>query len=183
MKSTGDYEIQSFGAGFFALLEMYIIMHIENLAIDQKRACVMFSLESSANHVVERMIKQRGHIYSFSDTLDKSERGAIIDAANEIKNGRLYIDDSPGITVDDMRRRCTEIRRGQNIWLVVVDYLQQVEQDGYDTQRDKLNAISRDLKHLAMELDCPVLLLTQLNRALESRADHKADVVGYQGCK
>ena len=145
---------------------------LEKTAIDDDRTSVLFTLDSSAHQVMKRLIYQRAHVHCFSAERSNEERGSIIDAVSELKNGRLFIDDSPAISVEYIRERCMEIQRNQNIWLVVVDYLQLMHMDGFETRREMLNQIARELKMIAIEYNCPVVLLSQLNRSVESRADH-----------
>lgn len=145
---------------------------LEKTAVDDERTSVLFSLGNAAQQVMKRMIYQRAHVNWFSADRDNEERGYIIDAASELKNGRLFVDDTPAVSPEYIKGRCREIQQNQNIWLIVVDYLQLMHIDGFETRREMLNQVARDLKIIAIEYDCPVVLLSQLNRSVEARADH-----------
>lgn len=148
---------------------------LENIAVDNAKTCVMFSLECSVDQITKRMIRRRAHIEGFSGKISKSDRGHINDAASELKDARLYIDDTPVVSVKYIRNVCKDIQRSQAVWLVVIDYLQlmAVEGENCRTQSERLNRSVRELKRLAEELDYPILVLTQLNRNAEKRSDHR----------
>ena len=87
----------------------------------------------------------------------------------------IYIDDTPGITITEIRARCRKLKMEKNIGLIVIDYLQLIQGSGKrNTNREQeISEISRSLKILAKELDVPVIALSQLSRASESRQDHR----------
>ena len=87
----------------------------------------------------------------------------------------IYIDDTPGITVTEIRAKCRKLKMEKNIGLVVIDYLQLIQGTGKRnaSREQEISEISRSLKILAKELDVPVIALSQLSRAAEARADHR----------
>ncbi len=87
----------------------------------------------------------------------------------------IYIDDTPGITVTEIRAKCRKLKLEKNIGLVIIDYLQLIQGSGKrnSSREQEISEISRSLKVLAKELDVPVIALSQLSRAAEARADHR----------
>ena len=87
----------------------------------------------------------------------------------------IYIDDTPGITITEIRARCRKLKMEKNIGLVVIDYLQLIQASGKrnSSREQEISEISRSLKILAKELDIPVIALSQLSRAAEARQDHR----------
>ena len=87
----------------------------------------------------------------------------------------IYIDDTPGITVTEIRAKCRKLKLEKNIGLIVIDYLQLIQGSGKrnSSREQEISEISRSLKILAKELDVPVIALSQLSRAAEQRADHR----------
>lgn len=148
-----------------------VLSMLEKTAIDDERTSVLFTLENSAQQIMKRLIYQKAHVNCFSLGRNNEERGYIIDAASDLKKGRLYIDDTPAISPEYIREKCREIQRNRNIWLIAVDYLQLMHIDGFETCREMLNHAVKELKMIAVEYDCPVVLLSQLNRSVESRTD------------
>ena len=90
------------------------------------------------------------------------------------QNHQVYIDDTPGITVAEIRAKCRKLKIEKNIGLIVIDYLQLISGSGKATGREQeIAEISRSLKILAKEIDVPVIALSQLSRAPEARTDHR----------
>ena len=86
----------------------------------------------------------------------------------------IYIDDTPGISVMEMRAKCRRLKLEKGIGLIFIDYLQLMSGDRrFDSRQQEISEISRSLKALAREMDAPVIALSQLSRACESRADHR----------
>ena len=87
----------------------------------------------------------------------------------------IYIDDTPGITITEIRARCRKMKMEKNIGLVIIDYLQLIQSSGKrnSNREQEISEISRSLKILAKELDIPVIALSQLSRAAEQRTDHR----------
>src|ERR687891_1127381 len=85
----------------------------------------------------------------------------------------IYIDDSPVVTVTDIRAKCRRLKRKKGLSLIVVDYLQLMESHGGENRQQEIAQISRNLKNLARELEVPIIAASQLNRSLESREDKR----------
>lgn len=149
-------------------LMLNIVSHV---SVDMGRTGVVFSMERSADRIFISLIKQRAEIESICSDFDEDQRSRIITAAEELKNSRLFIDDTQTVSVDHIKCSCYEIMRTQNIWLVAIDYLQLIDTGDYENPVRGLNHVIHELKKLATELDCPVLLLSQISRRVETRHD------------
>ena len=91
-----------------------------------------------------------------------------------IGNSRLMIDDTPGISISELRSKCRKFKLEQDLKLIIIDYLQLMSGNGrYDSRQQEISEISRSLKGLARELNVPVIALSQLSRAVEQRPDHR----------
>jgi replicative DNA helicase len=152
----------------------------EAVAITQGRPVAFFSLEMPGEQLAMRMLASLSRI-----TLDKLRRGdlsdhewtRIVSGISLMANTKLFIDDTPNVTVNDIRSRCRQFRREQNdLALVVIDYLQLMQSTAAthkENRTQQLSETSRALKLLARELQVPVIALSQLNRSLESRSDKR----------
>jgi replicative DNA helicase len=152
----------------------------ENAAIDDGKVVGIFSLEMSCEALVQRLLCSRAIVDSqrfrtgtfFSSDMPKIQR-----AAEELAASPLFIDDSPGISISEMRAKARRLKQSQGrLDLLVVDYLQLMSGGSkrFENRTQEVSAISRGLKALAKELEAPVLALSQLSRAPESRGgDHR----------
>lgn len=133
----------------------------------------VFSLEMPGKSLMERMIAATGPVdygHIRKGTLDDWTRYTA--AVTQIRDLQLQIDDSGGLTIDQLRLRARMAARKQAPGLVVIDYLQQMNGDGQD-ETQAVGNISRGVKAMAKELGCPVIVLSQLNRGLEQRPDKR----------
>ncbi|MEL6874902.1 MAG: replicative DNA helicase [Pseudomonadota bacterium] len=137
-----------------------------------------FSLEMSADQLATRILSEQAEISSEklrmgSISRDQMHRLAL--ASRELQDLPLFIDDTPGLTIAALRTRARRLQRRSGINLIVVDYLQLLQGSGraQDNRVNEISEISRGLKTLAKELNCPVLALSQLSRAVESREDKR----------
>ena len=107
--------------------------------------------------------------------MSQKEWPSLVDAANHLSESKVYIDDSPGLSVMEIRAKARRLKSSADIQLLIVDYLQLVEQDTgrSESRQQEISEISRALKALARELNIPVVVLSQLNRSAESRSDHR----------
>ena len=150
----------------------------EHAAIDLRVPTVIFSLEMSKEQVVNRMLASRGLVDSQrirSGRLEDDDWTKLAEASGEMSNSPLFIDDTPGISMMEIRARCRKLKLEQDLGLVVVDYLQLITGSGKrGASRDQeIGEISRGLKILAKELNVPVIALSQLSRGADRRDDHK----------
>lgn len=149
----------------------------QNAAMKGNASVAIFNLEMSKEQLIQRMISSTSHV-----ELNKLKNGNIEDdewpkittGMGILQNTKIYIDDSPGITAVELRSKCRRLKVEKGLDLVLIDYLQLMEGDGRtESRQQEISKISRSLKILAKELECPVIALSQLSRAVEQRSDHR----------
>jgi len=149
----------------------------ENVAIRTKRPVAVFSLEMSRDQLVQRMLCCRAEVDSQrvrSGQLLAEDWERLGKAMSELGEAPIFIDDSAGVTIMEIRGKCRRLQAQQgDLGLVVIDYLQLIEGRNNETRINQISEISRGLKLLARELNAPVLALSQLSRAVESRQDKR----------
>jgi replicative DNA helicase len=147
------------------------------VGIHQQMPVAVFSLEMSKEQLVLRMLCSEARVASGrvrTGHLIERDFPKLVEAASHIAEAPIYIDDTPGITVREMRAKTRRLSRENKLGLVVVDYLQLMRSPNYSNSREQEIAdISRSLKGLAKELGVPVVALSQLNRSVESRTDKR----------
>ena len=145
-----------------------------NVACKSKKAVAFFSLEMSKEQIASRLLSSEalvGGTKLRTGKLTDEEWQRLVPASDILKNANLYIDDTPGITITEMKSR---LRRLREVDLVVVDYLQLMSSTRrIDSRVNEISEITRSLKILAKELNVPVITLSQLSRASEQRPDHR----------
>jgi replicative DNA helicase len=147
----------------------------QNAAVNDMPVAI-FTLEMSREEVVSRMLCASGRIDSQrlrSGQLGESDFTKLSNAASILYKKPIYVDDSPGLTVTEIRAKCRRMKRRPGLSLVVVDYLQLMQGSGQENRQQEIAAISRSLKNLARELDVPIMALSQLNRSMEQREDKR----------
>lgn len=150
---------------------------VRNTAIDHGIPCAVFSLEMSTIQLATRLISAEARINAHLVRTGKfkAEDGARISrTVHKLSKAPIYIDDTPAISVLELRAKARRLKNEKNIGLIVVDYLQLLSSSIHMESREReISTISRSLKALAKELNIPVIALSQLNRAVESRPDKK----------
>lgn len=151
---------------------------MEHIALKRKKPVVFFSLEMPAEELVSRLTAQHAMVDSQKikvGNLNDTELGKIMETADVIANSDIFIDDSSNITIGEVRSKCRKLKLEHDIQLVIIDYLQLMNGSGKkDQSREQvISEMSRSLKILARELNIPVIALSQLNRAVETRTDKK----------
>ena len=149
-----------------------------NVAIKSKIPVVIFSLEMSKEQCAHRILCSQAMVDSRkfeNGNLEDSDWEKIAFASGEISNSAgIFIDDTPGITVGEIRAKCRKLKLEKNIGLVVIDYLQLIQGNTRTNSREQeIAEISRSLKIIAKEIDVPIIALSQLSRALEARENHR----------
>lgn len=138
---------------------------------------VFFSLEMSQLQLVNRMLSMLARVEAQTirtGNLNDDEWLRVMEAAREIGESCLVIDDTPGISISQLRSKCRKYKLEKGIGLIVVDYLQLMSGGKrVESRQQEISEISRSLKALARELDCPVVALAQLSRAVEQRPDKR----------
>ncbi|MCT4584762.1 MAG: replicative DNA helicase [Peptostreptococcaceae bacterium] len=148
----------------------------QNAALIDGASVAIFSLEMSKEQLIQRMIAAQSHV-----ELNKIKNGnlddewaKIIEAMGVLSKSKIYIDDTPGTTIMEIRSKCRRLKIEHGLDMILIDYLQLMESDGkIESRQQEISKISRSLKILAKELNCPVIALSQLSRAPELRADHR----------
>ncbi len=138
--------------------------------------CAIFSLEMSARQLAQRLITSEARVNgqaARSGNMSQDDFNALVQAASKFHNTQIYIDDSAGLGVMELRAKCRRLKSERNIGLVLVDYLQLMQGNSKDNREQEIANISRSLKELAKELDIPVIALSQLNRNAEERKDRR----------
>ena len=149
-----------------------------NAAIRAKVPVAIFSLEMSKEQLVNRVLASEAMVDSNkvrTGKLDEQDWGKLASVLGPLSEAEIYIDDTPGISVMEIRAKCRKLKLEKNIGLVVVDYLQLIQGNSKrgGSREQEISEISRSLKILAKELDVPVIALSQLSRAPEQRPDHR----------
>jgi len=148
-----------------------------NSALKGGASVAIFSLEMSREQVVQRMLSSSAHVdlqKIISGKLNEEEWVKIIKAMGPLSQTKIFIDDTAGISLMEMKAKCRKLKIEKGLDLIVVDYLQLMQADSMkESRQQEISAISRGLKALAKEIECPVLALSQLSRAPELRSDHR----------
>lgn len=148
-----------------------------NAALRADANVAVFSLEMSKEQLVQRMISSVAHVdlsKVISGQLQEEEWLKVIESMEPLSEAKIFIDDTAGISLLEMRAKARRLDLEHGIDLILIDYLQLMEMEGHSENRQQeISAISRGLKALAKELECPVIALSQLSRAPELRADHR----------
>ena len=150
---------------------------VRNAALKGDASVAVFSLEMSKEQLAQRMIASQSNVElkkMKTGTLNDADWPRIINAMAVMSDAKVFIDDTPGIKINELRSKCRKLKIEQGLDLVLIDYLQLMESEGKsESRQQEISKISRSLKILAKELDCPVVALSQLSRAPEQRADHR----------
>ena len=149
-----------------------------NAAIHANTPVAVFSLEMSKEQCAKRILCSQAMVDSQKVTkgdIDDEEWSKLAVASGELsESSGIFIDDTPGITVAEIRAKCRKLKIEKDIGLIVIDYLQLIRGSGKSPSREQeIAAISRSLKILAKEIDVPVIALSQLSRSPEARTDHR----------
>lgn len=149
----------------------------QNVAVKNNAAVAIFSLEMGAESLVNRMLCAEGSInanHLRTGELSEDEWKSLWMAMQSLNKAQIYIDDTPGIQVPEIRAKCRRLaKQTGNLGLVVIDYLQLIEGGNAENRQQEVSEISRQLKKLAKELQCPVIALSQLSRGVEQRQDKR----------
>jgi len=149
----------------------------QNVAARAKETVAIFSLEMSAQQLVQRMIASEGNIDGHklrTGLLEENDWQKLTMAMSTLSEAPIYIDDTPGINVYDIRAKARRLKAEKGLGLILIDYLQLIHGRGKsDNRQQEISEISRQLKGIARELEVPVIALSQLSRAVEQRQDKR----------
>jgi len=143
-----------------------------HVSVEKKIPVCIFSLEMSKEELVDRLLVRQGLIDAWklkTGQLSSADFDSLSEAMGVLAEAPLYIDDTPGLTVTELRTRARRLQVEKDIKLIVVDYLQLMHGNSRDNRVQEVSEISQGLKNLARELKVPVLALAQLSRAMEAR--------------
>lgn len=171
----------------------------QNVSVNTDENVAIFSLEMGADQLVSRMLCAEGNIDSQrlrTGSLEADDWSKLTMAMGSLSNAGIYIDDSPGIRVNEIRSKCRRLKQENGLGMILIDYLQLIQGSGNsrENRQQEVSEISRSLKALARELNVPLIALSQLSRGVESRQDKRpmmsdlresgsieqdADIVGF----
>lgn len=182
-----DYRTSGFQPSDFILIAArpsmgktaFVLNVVHHVAVKKGVPCMIFSLEMSKEQLVNRMLSMESRVDSQTlrtGTLTDSDWDKVVEGIGVIGNSKLLIDDTPGISITELRSKCRKAKLEFGLGLVIIDYLQLMSGNSSknsDNRQQEISEISRSLKALARELNAPVVALSQLSRACETRQDHR----------
>ena len=149
----------------------------QNVGTKTDKSVAIFSLEMGAEQLVNRMLCSEGSIdanHLRTGQLNEEEWQNLIIAMGSLSKAKIYMDDTPGIRMAEIRAKCRRLAREQgDLGLIIIAYLQLIEGSGQENRQQEVSAVSRQLKKLAKELHVPVIALSQLSRGVEQRQDKR----------
>lgn len=155
----------------------FVLNIAQHVAFKNKTTTAIFSLEMSKEQLVNRLLALESRVDSQAirtGNLADSDWEKLIEGAGVIGRSNLIIDDTPGISIAELRSKCRKYKLEHNLGIIIIDYLQLMSGSGKgDSRQQEISDISRSLKGLARELSVPVVALSQLSRAVEQRPDHR----------
>lgn len=155
----------------------FVLNIAQHVAFKQHKSVAIFSLEMSKEQLVNRMFSLESKVSGQSirtGQLTDSDWEKLAETAGIIGQSKLMIDDTPGISIAELRSKCRKYKLEQGLDMIIIDYLQLMSGNGKsESRQNEISEISRSLKAIARELSVPVLALSQLSRAVEQRPDHR----------
>lgn len=155
----------------------FVLNIAEYMAFHSNETVAIFSLEMSKEQLVNRLFSLESHVEAQNlrtGNLSDSDWSSLIEAAGIIGKSNLIIDDTPGISVANLRSKCRKYKLEHNLGIIMIDYLQLMTGSRKaESRQQEISDISRSLKEIARELQVPVVALSQLSRAVEQRPDHR----------
>lgn len=157
----------------------FVLNIAEYMAFRKNKSVAIFSLEMSKNQLMNRLFAMEARVNSQNlrnGNLKDEEWTALIESASDIGKSHLIIDDTPGISVRELRSKCRKFQLEHGLDIVMIDYLQLMSgssKKNNESRQQEISEISRSLKAIARELNVPVVALSQLSRAVESRPDKR----------
>ena len=155
----------------------FVLNIAQHMAFKNDVTVAIFSLEMSKEQLVNRLFALESKVDSQSirtGNLSDEDWAKLIEGAGIIGKSNLIIDDTPGISVSELRSKCRKYKLEHNLGIIIIDYLQLMTGNKKsDSRQQEISDISRSLKEIARELNVPVIALSQLSRAVEQRPDHR----------
>ncbi len=180
-----DYQLSGFHPSELILIAArpamgktaFVLNVAQYIAIHEHECAAIFSLEMSKEQLVNRLFALEARVDAQklrTGNLQEADWEKLIEGAGKIGNSKLIIDDTPGITIAQLRSKCRKYKMDMGLSIIIIDYLQLMSGNGKsDSRQQEISEISRSLKLLARELNVPVIALSQLSRAVEQRPDHR----------
>ena len=160
----------------------FVVSALRNAAVDHGQAAAIFSLEMSSVQLVNRLISGEAELEGEKikkGMLAEHEWAQLVHKTANLTKAPIFIDDTPALSILELRAKCRRLKQQHDIKLIVIDYLQLMSGDssksggGGGNREQEIASISRSLKNLAKELSVPVIALSQLSRAVETRGGDK----------
>ena len=156
----------------------FVLNMVQHIAMKKELPCMIFSLEMSSEQLVQRMIAMETGIDSQklrTGNLNDNDWDPLIRGIVDVSDSKIIIDDTPGISVGELRSKCRKVKLEKGLSIVIIDYLQLMTGSSKrsENRQQEISEISRSLKALAREIKAPVVALSQLSRACETRPDHR----------
>ena len=156
----------------------FVLNIVQNITMKKKISCMVFSLEMSAEQLVNRLLSMESNVDSQklrTGNLNDNDWNSLIEGAVSVGSSTLAIDDTPGISINELRSKCRKMKLEKGLDIIIIDYLQLMTGSGKAniSRQQEISDISRSLKALAREMRAPVIALSQLSRACETRQDHR----------
>lgn len=156
----------------------FVLNIAQYVAFHEKMATAIFSLEMAKEQLVNRLFSLESRVDAQvlrSGNLSDSDWEKLIEGAGVIGSSNLIIDDTPGISISELRSKCRKFKLEHDLKLIIIDYLQLMSggKNRSDSRQQEISEISRSLKGLARELNVPIIALSQLSRAVEQRPEHR----------
>ena len=156
----------------------FVLNIVQHIAMKKELPCMIFSLEMSSEQLVQRMIAMETGIDSQklrTGNLNDNDWDPLIRGIVDVSDSKIIIDDTPGISVGELRSKCRKVKLEKGLSIVIIDYLQLMTGSSKrsENRQQEISEISRSLKALAREIKAPVVALSQLSRACETRPDHR----------
>lgn len=155
----------------------FVLNLAQYITIHEHLCAAIFSLEMSKEQLVNRLFALESRVDAQklrTGNLQEADWEKLIEGAGKIGNSKLIIDDTPGISISQLRSKCRKYKMEHDLAIIIIDYLQLMSGSGKsESRQQEISDISRSLKALARELNVPVIALSQLSRAVEQRPDHR----------
>lgn len=156
----------------------FVLNMVQHIAMKKELPCMIFSLEMSSEQLVQRMLAMETGIDSQklrTGNLTDNDWDPLIRGVVDVSDSKIIIDDTPGISVGELRSKCRKVKLEKGLSIVIIDYLQLMTGSSKrsENRQQEISEISRSLKALAREMEAPVVALSQLSRACETRPDHR----------
>ena len=148
----------------------------EHAALREGKSVVIFSLEMSKEQLAYKLLCSEANVDMLklrTGNLEDKDWENIARASGPLSSAKIYIDETAGVSIMEMRSKCRRLKIEYGIDLILIDYLQLMSGSGEESRQQEVSEISRNIKAIAKEMQCPVIALSQLSRAPEQRADHR----------